>query len=572
MAYQFDYESIKQRIITNLLTKSEHQEVLDDSAVIALVEAVSQENEDSMSNSEYHTYENNWMLARNKSSLLTESKIHGYKVPRKIGASGLVKVGMDENFSTTPTNQVVFPKYTQFSNGDIIFSSIAEEVLTTGSTSANISVVQGIPKSETFTALGTESENFIVNNNSIENQIYSLEVNSEEWTEVTSIFDYGPFDKVYELETIPDFSGVRIRTGDGVTGIKLSSGDIVEFNYLETRGGDGNVLVQGSVTEVVDSVFNTLGDKVDVFCTNDNALSGGKSEASIDEIRNKSPQVFQTGDRAGGKIDYEAIISDLSFIKKVSVWGAYEYALDNGLNPWQPIPLQDNLVQIVALSTSDQDLTNTEQETLIETINPIKPPEDIINYNPLEVVSIGFEINAVANRSFTLNQVKNNIQSALANTYNIDELNFKQGISESEYIALIQGAKGVKSHSTNVEFIYDTTFGLSYATDITLPTYPLDGTSLKIYVKLKSEDTSLFELAGIGDASGNIIGQGSYTFTSSQIVPTTGEGAIAITTGLSGAYTNYDVRVVYETLDDNIVLPKRTQILDYLYSNVVLNY
>ena len=112
---QFDFESIRQRILTNLSNKSEHSNVFENSAIVNLIDAISEELEDEMQQDEYLTQENTWSIAQNKSSLLLESKVHNYNVPRKRGATGNVRFGLSDMFDVYPNTIVDFPKYIQIS-------------------------------------------------------------------------------------------------------------------------------------------------------------------------------------------------------------------------------------------------------------------------------------------------------------------------------------------------------------------------------------------------------------------------------------------------------------------------
>ncbi len=573
MALQFDYQSILNRLLANLSTKTEHKQVLNDSSVKAIMEVVAQEMEDTMSNSEYLTLENNWSLARNKSSLLTESRVHGYKVSRLQGAVGVVKVGVDKDFSTFPSHDIILPQFTQFSNGDLTFVSISNAVLTTLNKFIELNIVQGESKFQVFDAAGDVNEFFIVSNNFIENSLYVLTVNDEKWIEVKSLFDAKSTDKVFEIDTLSDFSGIKLTFGDNIKGKKLSSGDRVKFAFFETQGANGNILVSNSITEVLSPIENINGDSVELFVTNESAITGGKNEASIDEIRNTSPLIFQTGGRASGKVDYEVLIKNFPFVKKVSVWGAYEYLLDNKENGvWRyPTPLE-NRVQVSVISTSNNELTLSQEDEIRSILNPIKPPEDIITFNPFEIIKIIFNVEATIRSGHVLGQIKIDIDAKLLNAYALDKLSFKQGISESEYIGLIQEAEGVKFHKTKVKIVKDYAFTDRYAVGFKLPLYPLVGNSIEVWKKHKYTDTQ-YILIGRGDSVGNITNASDeYTFVHNAIDTSTGQGGIIITQGLTGNYWDYEIRIIYELEDDSVELPLRTQIINYIYSEINLTY
>lgn len=573
MATQYDYESIRLRILNNLSAKTEHQNVFNNGAIVNIIEAISEELEDEMLQDEYLTTENNWELAQNKSSLLTESKVHNYDVPRKRGATGNIRFGVTSDFLGLPTEIVDFPKWTQISDDNgVDFTTIESTSLPITEPYVDILTVQGVHKTFTTFATGIDNESFIIINDSIENNNYDLYVNDILWSSVSTLFDYGGNDNVYEIRSLTDFSGIKLLFGEGIYGKILSDGDEIRLEYVETLGTEGNIILNNSVTTVDSTIFNINGDQVEVFCTNPSAIAGGESEASLEEIRTDSPRFFQSGDRATAKEDYETIINGFSYIKKVSVTGAYEYNLDNGNDLWTYIPTQDNVVQVNALTTTDEGLSESQQIQLTTDIREKNAPTDILTYPEISIIPMRFNMDiSVSTRALTLNQVKTNIDTALEANYSIDVLNFFESIFKSDYYNLIDDVEGVRKHSTYVSLLDIQDFTSAYARSINLPLFPiLSGTAIKVYTKLKIEADSEYVLIGQGDVDGFIIGEIGYTFTAlSRIDLVTGIGTMAITDGLTDPFADYDVMVDYQLSSEDVQLTSRSQILKYNNSNYI---
>ncbi len=90
--------------------------------------------------------------------------------------------------------------------------------------------------------------------------------------------------------------------------------------------------------------------------------------------------------------------------------------------------------------------------------------------------------------------------------------------------------------------------------------------------KHKYTDTQ-YILIGRGDSLGNITdASDEYTFVHNVIDTITGRGGIIITQGLTGNYWDYEIRIIYELEDDSVELPLRTQIINYIYSDIKLTY
>lgn len=572
MAEQYDYDSIKSRILTNLSNKSEHQSVFENSAIVLLIEALSEELEDEMQNDEYLTTENNWALAQNRSSLLTESKVHNYDVPRKRGATGNIRFSTSESFDASASSIIDLPKWTQTSTADSVsFVTIEASSLGTSDDYVDVACVQGEYKNYTTYAQGLAYETVIITNDSVDNDYYDLYVNNELWTKVDSLFDYDGTDKVYELKSLPDFSGVKATFGNGVYGKNLAENDKISFDYAETLGADGNILISDLVTTIDSTLYNLEGDQIDVYCTNPSSLSGGDDEASLEEIREDSPKFFQSGDRATTADDYETIIGEFSYIDKVSVIGAYEYNLDNGNDLWEYIPTEDNLVRVIALSTTGEGLTESERIQLTTDIRSKNAPTDILTYPDITVIPMRFNIDVVVkSTAYTLATVKSNIDTNLEETFGIDTMNFFESVYNSDMNAIIDNTDGVKYHTTYISLLEQLSFASAYATSVALPLYPIQGEYISVYIKTTDQEDTEYELIGTGDALGFIIGEMGYTFSSlSRINLTTGLGTIAITDGLEEDYEDYDVRVEYRITTDNITLTDRTQILKYDSSSYI---
>lgn len=573
----FDWASIKERILTSLSGKTEHSEVLNDSATIKFVEAIAEEQENEVLYYEYNTMENNWELAQNKSSLLTESKVHGYVASRKTGAVGEVTYGISEAFTTMPTKNIDLPKYSQFSDGgDIAFVTISNEILTTGSGSIDLSVVQGIAQTYSFIATGTENETFEIENDSIENVYFDLYVNDVLWTRVDTLYDYDSTDQVYLIKNLANFSGVRIETGNNYNGKKLTSGDIVVFKCVQTLGDDGNILGSGTITSVDSVIYYTDGTLVaDNYCTNSSSLTGGLDVAGIEEIRTEAPRVYQTGDRCGGKEDYETLLEQISFVKKASVWGADEVNTDNGDPLWTYISTTDNLVYTAILTEADEGVSDSQKTSIINTLNPKKPPVDIMTFSEIDIVYLLFTVDAKVTSSFyTLTQVSSAIETNLSNAYDIDTMDFFESIYESDYIALIDNTTGVKYHDSSVKFRKNYDFdSATYNVSVDLPMYPLTGTSIEVYVKLKSEADTAYTLIATGESDGDLTAESGYTLSVGSTVNTsTGIGTFEVTSGLTDTYSLYDVKFIWSIPSTDLELNDRAHIFSYDSATITTEY
>ena len=112
---------------------------------------------------------------------------------------------------------------------------------------------------------------------------------------------------------------------------------------------NSNIYTSDIITNVESQAFDSSGYSVKLYCTNISSFIGGKDYPSIEEIREISPNVYQTGDRASSRSDYYTILQKMSDLSKISVWGAYETLIDNNKDPWGFIPTEQNVVHLAVL-------------------------------------------------------------------------------------------------------------------------------------------------------------------------------------------------------------------------------
>jgi hypothetical protein len=469
------------------------------------------------------------------------------------------------DISVTHTQNVDIPIYTVFSDGsDVKFSAISSYQILVGEGYVDVSVVQGIPKSYSDTALGTDNEEFFLENDSIENVYYNMYINSIEWTEADSLLLYGPDDQVYEIENNIDYGSIYLKFGNSIFGQKLTAGATVLFRYFQTLGYDGNIQSSEIITTVDSAILDALSNPITVYCTNQDVLIGGKNIEDTESIRLSAPNTFQTGDRATSPTDYETIISiNFSYVLKISVWGSYEVNIDAGNNPWDFIDTDENRVLISILTTALDNPSTAQKLAISEALNDYKSPTDIPQFEDSVVVGLIFTINAkVSNKVFTLPEVRSNIDTALDTEYSAENRSFFEHIRFSDYQGYIDLIEGIDYHYTTIQLYEKYSLNTDYDTSIQLSILPIIASTISVYVK----DTVLGtdeELIGTDNGAGAFTNESTYDLAGSSINYTTGAGQILID-ALPQVSSNYELRVEYSTTSgSDLVLTGRSQIFNY---------
>jgi hypothetical protein len=158
------------------------------------------------------------------------------------------------------------------------------------------------------TAKGTRFEAFTLSNVSVEAasnsisksfmnvRVYPSGVSTPEvWARIENIRLADPYDKVYEVKYLTSSGNVLIKFGDGYTGQRLPALARVEFDFLDTKGEDGNLEDKFQITTIIlpggtSQVDPRTNDQVEFLsCTNISPILGGKFVESEDDFRVNAP-------------------------------------------------------------------------------------------------------------------------------------------------------------------------------------------------------------------------------------------------------------------------------------------
>ena len=122
---------------------------------------------------------------------------------------------------------------------------------------------------------------------------------------------------VYFLEENPT-GRYQIYFGDGVVGKKLTTGNLVQVEYLRSTGTEANT--SNNIT--TSFTTSSIGGSSNVAITVSSNPSGAKVKDTLTDIKFKAPRVNAARNRAVTARDYEALISaNFSEAESVSVWG-----------------------------------------------------------------------------------------------------------------------------------------------------------------------------------------------------------------------------------------------------------
>lgn len=590
---KFDYDSVLARLKARVLSKLDGENLLLFSTNSAFLEAAAEEFADADLYDEFLTREAVWETAQGYNSIMKQVSFYDYKPHRKVGSTGYIRVSTSKTFEGSWGTNITIPKFTQMSGGGLTFLSKESTYLAANADYVDIPVIQGEKTEKTIEITSTAYPELryaaiVIKDPDIENSLYSVKVNGVLWTEVDSIrLATSNEDLYYTLQTLSDFSGVEITFGNGVFGKKLEYGDIITFEYLRTKGEDGNVLSGGIITSVDTSLKDESGTDVELFCTNLDALVGGSDYESVESIRSTAPLSFQTGNRAISSSDYATLIKQTNLVDKVQVWGEKEINEDAGNKPGTYVEASENLIYITGITIDPETgiglpLSESSKSLIREALNDKKGTTDILQFVDTQVVYVTFESEVyISNTKYSSEQVIGNVHSALASEYSLSEAAYKKNLYFSDYYKTIDAAEGVDHHRTTLSFSEFFKFSSAYLVSMNINLANIMPGTVKLYIRDTAADGEWSQL-GHDNGSGTLIGdqidpsdpsQGSYDLNSATISYLDGTiGDVIITYGLDQPFSNYEIRVDFALQDSeegDLNLKYRQQLFAYYKDKII---
>ena len=302
--------------------------------------------------------------ASRRSSVVSHATALGY-MPRSFRAARTIIEFAVKN-TLTPQfagSYLTLPKYSLFSGvkDGIRYSFYTKEDITSSynpGTQAyeftNVEVLEGSPLKQAFiynqkNAFRLENKNVDTSTLVVRVQKSPSSTNFENFHLASNYSSLDGSSPVYFIREIDGF--YEISFGDGVLGKQLSNGNVINVEYFVCSGESPNGI------RLLQYDGSYLGGTV-VGLSLQYAVSGGRDQEDIEQIRFNAPNVYAAQNRIVTAQDYQSLIlSKVPAIKDVSVWG--------GENNNPPVY---GKVFISPKTVTGRTLTYNEQQTIINTV------------------------------------------------------------------------------------------------------------------------------------------------------------------------------------------------------------
>ena len=302
--------------------------------------------------------------ASRRSSVVSHATALGY-MPRSFRAARTIIEFAVKN-TLTPQfagSYLTLPKYSLFSGvkDGIRYSFYTKEDIsslynpgTQAYEFTNVEVLEGSPLKQAF--IYNQKNAFRLENTNVDTSTLVVRVqkspSSTNFENFHLASNYSSLDgssPVYFIREIDGF--YEISFGDGLLGKQLSNGNVINVEYFVCSGESPNGI------RLLQYDGSYLGGTV-VGLSLQYAVSGGRDQEDIEQIRFNAPNVYAAQNRIVTAQDYQSLIlSKVPAIEDVSVWG--------GENNNPPVY---GKVFISPKTVTGRTLTYNEQQTIINTV------------------------------------------------------------------------------------------------------------------------------------------------------------------------------------------------------------
>ncbi len=215
----------------------------------------------------------NIMTAGRSQSIIGLARLAGHNPTRSIAASGTLMLGYNGTTVDMYGNTVIIPNYSklvdQNTGLNYLITTNTEEVRInlSGKQTAEVKVTQGSFEVQTVTGTGRPLQSYNIKpkkGNQIDNFIYRIYVNNEQWKNYDSLYDI-PYDAPGVIVKTGMDTGIDIFFGNLYFGRIPEVGSVIRVEYLVSDGDAGNILMDEIPNfEWEDDGFDLAGNTVDL--------------------------------------------------------------------------------------------------------------------------------------------------------------------------------------------------------------------------------------------------------------------------------------------------------------------
>lgn len=247
-----------------------------------------------------------------------------------------------ERLNLKGMNNIVIPIGSKFTVGSLNFFNPENIVFPVNENKVNdVKLIQGILQKAEFVTSGISGERFyFCDDFKCNTNLVRVYINDKEWHVSDTFLPYVVTDDSVEAEaevvivrTDPN-GRTYVKVGNNTNGIIPSKDSVLRVEYISNEGANGNLNNNQITINLNTPIYYTgsQGERIrlEVEITATTTASGGFDTQSLDVLRESSPFVFGSGQRAVRRNDYKSMLLNKCGYLTCNVWGEYEEAAING--------------------------------------------------------------------------------------------------------------------------------------------------------------------------------------------------------------------------------------------------
>lgn len=333
-----------------------------------------------------------------------------------------------------------------------------------------------------------------------------------EWQKAATLFNSNSNAKVFE-KRLNDAGRYELKFGDNITGKKLNAGDQIAIYYLQSSGSQGVIsantisnrtfvrFITPQFREIISQIYNATDsiatqDQLNaVWLTNTNRSTDPKTLETVEEIRQNTPKVFSTQNRAVTIADYDillqrnfsnlvkdartlsntqyinsyvkyfydigvsqpnndsrVLLNQLTFADSCDFNNIYAFVVPRNfiVNNNVPLPLSPNLKQLIVSEMENVKMQNVE----IIPSDPVYIAVDLAIAAPNETPAADLRkttqliVKRSVNSKISSNQIKTNVTNIILNFFDVNAIDLGQTLDFFTLTKNVLAIPGVESITT----------------------------------------------------------------------------------------------------------------------------
>jgi hypothetical protein len=227
--------------------------------------------------------------ARQRKSMIDLGKNVSFVLPGATEASANLEFTIADG--NTRAHDVIIPAGTRCRapdiEGGITFWTTTEVEILTGSTQvSSVAARNAEPQQDNLTLDGTPNQKVLLSRTPYLEDSAVVVVGSDTYTVVDSLLTYDATDKVCVI-TVDENNAATILFGDGVNGYAPTGTGTADY---ETGGGEEGNVEANTIVQVLDPIYDDVGNTVVLVVRNPSAAGGGTDRMSVEEARIAIPE------------------------------------------------------------------------------------------------------------------------------------------------------------------------------------------------------------------------------------------------------------------------------------------